>query len=75
MPAPKPIGYPLAGTSHYMRRPTGSTLLFSLAKLAAKEEKLGYAALAFQGWIHEDGDYAGYVLVDDGLDLIDEGEV
>ncbi len=60
------IEYPLQGDLQYKRRPTMSTLLFSIAKHVAKIEKKGgtgeFAHASFTG----DGDYVGTFLLDHG---------
>lgn len=61
--------YVLTGRMDFTRRPTASTLLFSLAKQVARAEKRGevvdFAIVNFSPCA-EDGDYVGRVFMQSG---------
>ena len=63
---PNPTTYDMVGRTQYMRRDTGSTLLFSMAKRLALAERDGCVAEYFFGYLTGDGDFKGFVLIDTG---------
>lgn len=60
------VSYQLVVRAEYMRRSSMSSLLFSLAHKALREEANGAAWEQVHCWLTGDGDYKGTAVIDDG---------